>query len=303
VLAEGDDSGTSAGQSGSSSFLDSFIEYTFDAPGVYVIQVGSCCIGSVPAGATYALQVSVEDHASRQDLDVYEVTLNSGELLEVETFTPAGGSGEFENEFDPMIRLYDTDGRLVAVDDNSAPDGRNANLSYLVPIATEGTYFIEVSASNATERLTRGEYILDVHSTPPDAVQMMFAEDLADDDDGSVAAAASALLVGDANLDGVFDSTDLVQVLQRGEYEDGVLDNSTYEEGDWNGDGDFDSADLVLVLQANHYASGGTNHAELADELLTDPDLPNLVHTGITDKLLESLAKDLLGVSGSDLHR
>ena len=57
------------------------------------------------------------------------MTLNSGELLEVETFTPAGGSGDFENQFDPMIRLYDASGSLVAADDNSAPDGRNAKMN------------------------------------------------------------------------------------------------------------------------------------------------------------------------------
>jgi hypothetical protein len=60
-------------------------------------------------------------------------------------------------------------------------------------------------------------------------------------------------LVGDANDDGVFNSSDLVQVFQAGEYEDDILHNSTYGEGDWNRDGEFDSADLVHAFQAGIY--------------------------------------------------
>jgi hypothetical protein len=60
-------------------------------------------------------------------------------------------------------------------------------------------------------------------------------------------------LVGDANDDGIFDSSDLVQVFQAGEYEDGIPNNSTYEEGDGDGDGEFDSSDLVFAFQAGIY--------------------------------------------------
>jgi hypothetical protein len=66
---------------------------------------------------------------------------------------------------------------------------------------------------------------------------------------------AVAVPYGDANLDGVFDSRDLVQVFQRGEYEDGIQDNSRWEGGDWNGDGEFNSADLVAAFQANEYSA------------------------------------------------
>ncbi len=62
-------------------------------------------------------------------------------------------------------------------------------------------------------------------------------------------------LPGDANGDGIFNSSDLVAVFQAGEYEDQILGNSTFEEGDWNGDGDSDSGDLVMAFQAGHYVS------------------------------------------------
>jgi hypothetical protein len=60
---------------------------------------------------------------------------------------------------------------------------------------------------------------------------------------------------GDANLDGVFDSADLVQVFQAGQYEDDLPGNSGWAEGDWNGDGDFTSSDLVFALQRGGYQS------------------------------------------------
>jgi hypothetical protein len=64
---------------------------------------------------------------------------------------------------------------------------------------------------------------------------------------------AAPPLPGDANLDGVFDSSDLLLVLAAGEYEDNIPDNSTWAEGDWNDDGDFTSADLVAAMATGRY--------------------------------------------------
>lgn len=61
---------------------------------------------------------------------------------------------------------------------------------------------------------------------------------------------------GDTDLDGRFDSQDLVRVFQSAEYEDAPAGNSGWLEGDWNGDGDFTSQDLVLAFQWGGYASG-----------------------------------------------
>lgn len=65
----------------------------------------------------------------------------------------------------------------------------------------------------------------------------------------------SGPIVGDANGDGRFDSSDLVAVFTAGEYEDALAGNSTFSEGDWNGDGDFTSSDLVLAFRLGHYAA------------------------------------------------
>lgn len=84
------------------------------------------------------------------------------------------------------------------------------------------------------------------------------------DNNGAVNAADRTMWVeslkktylGDANLDGQFNSTDLIFVFQRGKYEDTVEDNATWEDGDWDGDRDFNSSDFVIAFQGAGYESG-----------------------------------------------
>ena len=61
---------------------------------------------------------------------------------------------------------------------------------------------------------------------------------------------------GDSNLDGEFNSADLVSIFVAGEYEDAIGGNSTWATGDWSGNGEFDSADLVLAFQDGGYELG-----------------------------------------------
>ena len=65
--------------------------------------------------------------------------------------------------------------------------------------------------------------------------------------------------IGDADLNGLFDNEDLVKVIQAGEYEDDVVDNSTWLRGDWNCDQDFSSEDIVFAFQMGGYTSPGVN--------------------------------------------
>ncbi len=58
---------------------------------------------------------------------------------------------------------------------------------------------------------------------------------------------------GDANLDGVFDSSDLIAVLRTGHFEDRVEGNASWGTGDWNGDGEFDVSDLILAMAEGRY--------------------------------------------------
>jgi hypothetical protein len=60
--------------------------------------------------------------------------------------------------------------------------------------------------------------------------------------------------IGDANLDGEFNSSDLVGVLASGTYEADV--DSVWSTGDFNGDGRTNSGDLVAALADGGYESG-----------------------------------------------
>jgi hypothetical protein len=82
---------------------------------------------------------------------------------------------------------------------------------------------------------------------------------------------------GDANLDGIFDSNDLIRIFVAGKYEDGVPLNALWEEGDWDGDGECGTADLVLAFQTGGYESPALGAAkpavsavDLSIALLTD---------------------------------
>lgn len=58
---------------------------------------------------------------------------------------------------------------------------------------------------------------------------------------------------GDANLDGLFNTEDLIQVFQAGQFADGIIGNSTWSDGDFGGDFEFDTDDLVLAFQTGSY--------------------------------------------------
>lgn len=62
---------------------------------------------------------------------------------------------------------------------------------------------------------------------------------------------------GDANVDGIFNSADFIQVLAAGEYEDDIPLNSTWGEGDWFHDYDFTTVDIIDALQNSYYSPFG----------------------------------------------
>lgn len=60
--------------------------------------------------------------------------------------------------------------------------------------------------------------------------------------------------MGDADLDGEFNSSDLVTVFAAGKYESG--ENASWSEGDWDGDATFGSSDLVAAFASGGYEQG-----------------------------------------------
>ncbi len=69
---------------------------------------------------------------------------------------------------------------------------------------------------------------------------------------------------GDANLDGNFDSRDLVLVFTAGLYEQADA-SATWASGDWNCDGQFTTSDLVASFQAGSYLFAASPISNLAE--------------------------------------
>jgi hypothetical protein len=97
------------------------------------------------------------------DSDVYVVSSPAGPFR-LETLTPAAAAGEFENRLDPLLRLYDSQGRLLAEDDNSS-DGVNALILFQPQDAESEFYYIEVVAAESQGAGAAGEYILSLHDS------------------------------------------------------------------------------------------------------------------------------------------
>ena len=61
---------------------------------------------------------------------------------------------------------------------------------------------------------------------------------------------------GDVNLDGEFNSADMVAVFKIGAYENPTFDSVGWADGDWNGDRQFDSGDFVVAFAGGGYEKG-----------------------------------------------
>ncbi len=90
--------------------------------------------------------------------DSFRINVQAGDSLVLSTLTPAGDPQEpFEihNLLDPAIELYDPSGTRVADNDNGAPDGKYASLTWTA--LSSGTYTVRVFPAANT-----GEYVLSV---------------------------------------------------------------------------------------------------------------------------------------------
>ena len=120
------------------------------------------------ASLTFTFQ---SNHANRmmahygdgRAIDVYKFSVEAGKTAFISTSTPATGSGDFANSFDPVVTVKrDSNSALVATDDNSFGDGRNALLSFKNTGSTSLDYRIEVTGAGGSF----GEYVLFVDRDP-----------------------------------------------------------------------------------------------------------------------------------------
>ena len=72
-----------------------------------------------------------------------------------------------------------------------------------------------------------------------------------------------ATYFGDSDLDGDFDSSDLIVVFAAGKYESG--DPAMWRDGDWDGNGLFETSDLVMALKDGGYEQPSNAHAAVPE--------------------------------------
>ena len=86
-----------------------------------------------------------------------------------------------------------------------------------------------------------------------DIGQGQFVEDRIEETGGEISISIYQAGPGDSNGDGCFDTADLIQVFQAGEFEDNHEENSVWAEGDWNLDKEFGTGDLISAFQNGLY--------------------------------------------------
>ncbi|WP_417767019.1 M10 family metallopeptidase C-terminal domain-containing protein [Stappia sp.] len=120
--------------------------------------------GDAPAGRTTPYAMGVGDTFSGNlgsvgDRDWVAITLTAGSTYQI-TLDGAGASPLY----DPYLRLYNTDGLLIASNDDGGP-GVNSALNYTIP--TNGIYYLAAGAYN--DQYT-GTYNLTISETLPPPV-------------------------------------------------------------------------------------------------------------------------------------
>jgi hypothetical protein len=88
--------------------------------------------------------------------DWYRVTATDGQTLFFDTSVPSSGPGQFTNNLQPHIELYDPSGVLVAGGVVQA-DGRNEAITFTVAAGAAGAYRVQITGKSGTT----GEYFLD----------------------------------------------------------------------------------------------------------------------------------------------
>ena len=111
------------------------------------------------SGAADQLLEQAVAWASRVDTaDVYRFYANAGDQLVITTTTPFDGPNQPPNSLNPKLELYNPQGQLVASTLVIAPDGRNEQLTYTVPVGPPGLYVARVLSEGGTT----GDYTLAV---------------------------------------------------------------------------------------------------------------------------------------------
>lgn len=168
-----------------------------------------------------------------------------GDLFQVEDYIDEG-----------WIVAYGGDGELVIQEEGdfttiSAIGGVPGDFDRNGTLNAED---LDLLSSQVREMTNASSFDLNADALVNDADRLVWIKDLKN------------TWIGDADLNGEFNSGDFVQVFSAGQYEDGIDANSTWATGDFNGDQEFDSGDFVVAFQDGGYELGIRNAAQTVPE-------------------------------------
>jgi hypothetical protein len=210
------------------------LEGSFDPP---MNRIGKANEGGeFHAHVNFFLESVGFDDSSRPDVGAYGLKLqlqsNSDAVLASEPlfflFNFGLTNEEFATAVDQFLLLLSNNTMPGDFDSDGDLDVEDLDTLTLATFATVPDQRFDLNLDSQVDQRDREFWILDLKQT----------------------------YIGDSNLDGEFNTSDLVQVLQRGEYEDDLEGNSLWSDGDWNGDLEFNTSDLVYALQSGGYEQG-----------------------------------------------
>jgi hypothetical protein len=164
------------------------------------------------------------------------------------TVVPPGGHVNFEVRFRPLssgvrratVRIVNT-------------DFDEGNYEFVVQGESPSLLLGDVNADGSLDSTDIDVLYAAIRSRDPSTTYDLNADAMLNQSDIVELLRVLRTSYGDSNLDGIFDSSDLVLIFQAGQYEDNVLNNSLWSTGDWDGDLEFTTTDLVLAFQKGMY--------------------------------------------------
>ncbi|MDJ0536195.1 MAG: filamentous hemagglutinin N-terminal domain-containing protein [Xenococcaceae cyanobacterium MO_207.B15] len=153
LLAENDDSDPAIGAAGSTSNLNSFIQYTFSEDGTYIIGVGAFesfageegIVGNtIPQGEDYTLQVSIQNHPFQSD--------NNGLVNQNDSNNSLQSAQNIDNDFtltfDPNIQ---DSNNIPHVSISATGDGTFDYYSFEATQGSTGIFDIDQISTNTLD--------------------------------------------------------------------------------------------------------------------------------------------------------
>lgn len=195
-----------------------------------------------PEALQFAGDGNGDGWVTTDDVDTFSSGLLMSEAAFSETY-PDGSFAALDFDANGRVDRHDLPEFYASLQNNDTPTEDR----FVVGDLTQDWMMDEADINLLLQALASGTDVDDIDGTPGTSL----------DDLNVLVKTIYNTWFGDANLDGVFDSSDLVAVFAVGEYEDGIEDNSTWADGDWNGDLDFTSGDIVAAFEDGGYEQGG----------------------------------------------